>query len=284
MGEVTETLSGSSKKVIYLPDSLFSLLERRGDLDLRGLRSTGGELAKGKEGGRDPLPPPFLLSHEELGKFYLHHLRDVLRIAPEEKLSLVSINPIGLPVKVATVFLKGNTLILESLEQLNAISSPKISCILPLIKGDYLSLAVEGLSQVGVRSILIFEADRSVKRVFPERFSKELKRLAKVVIGASSSARHLYLPTIAIFPSLDEVLERLKGADLILLDIKGSTYKELHLMMREIYLISGPEGGLSERELSLLEEANATKLSLGSQVLKAWLSPILGAYLLKTLL
>ncbi len=284
MGEVTEVLSGNSGKVIYLPDSLFSLFERRGDLDLKGLRSIGGEIAKGKEGGRNPLPPPFLLSHEELGRFYLHHLRDVLRLTPEERLSLVSIDPIGLPVRVATAFLKGSTLLLESLEQFNAIRSPKISCILPLIKGDYLSLAVEGLSQVGVRSILIFEADRSVKRVFPERVSKELKRLAKVVIGASSSARHLYLPTIAIFHSLDEILERLKEADLILLDIKGSTYKEIHLMMREIYLVSGPEGGLSERELSLLEKANATKLSLGPQVFKAWLSPILGVYLLKTLL
>ncbi|MEJ2506258.1 MAG: RsmE family RNA methyltransferase, partial [Ignavibacteriaceae bacterium] len=145
-------------------------------------------------------------------------------------------------------------------------------CIPRLKNPERLKFSIEKCVELGVTNFILFNSERTISK-----FSK-IERWKKIALSAIKQSLHAYLPQIKIVSSLDEISE-LTG-EKILLD-QNAKHKFIFSNRRDknYYFIFGPEGGLSEKEINLFEEAKI--FSLGEYRLRSETAIIKCASLLK---
>ncbi len=154
-------------------------------------------------------------------------------------------------------------------------SEPAPSCRLTVVqailKGDRGELAVEVMTEVGVDTIVPWQAERCVARWRPDREEKALRRWRSAAREAGKQSRRTRFTDVTGRARTADAAARVAGADLaVLLDHEaGQPLSALPLPQTgEIVLIVGPEGGLSPSEAAELTMAGAVPARLGRSVLR----------------
>ncbi len=132
-------------------------------------------------------------------------------------------------------------------------------------------LAVELLTEVGVDTVLPWQAERCVARWRGERASRAVGRWRETAREAAKQSRRCWFPEVAEPVTTTRLAERVAAADLaILLDPDAAA--PLAGMRQpadgEILIIVGPEGGVSPAEAAALGRAGAVPARLGRTVLR----------------
>ena len=136
-----------------------------------------------------------------------------------------------------------------------------------LAKGDRDELAVQAATELGAAGVIPWAAERSVSRWEGLRAAKGRERWASIVREASKQAIRSRVPDVAALATTAH-LAALPGQLLILDPLADLAVTEVPLGPERITLIVGPEGGISAREFGLLTESGATRVRLGSEVLR----------------
>ena len=138
-------------------------------------------------------------------------------------------------------------------------------CMGLIRKRDRLEFAAEKATELGITKLTFFHADHT------EPFNVRVDRLEATVMSAMKQSLRAFLPEITICNSLDEVLSRdMSGTIILQADPDGEDHISVHSEETlRLLMVVGPEGGLSEREMSLLNEQNLAKVSLGDYRLRA---------------
>lgn len=138
-------------------------------------------------------------------------------------------------------------------------------CMGLIRKRDRLEFAAEKATELGITKLTFFHADHT------EPFNVRVDRLEATVMSAMKQSLRAFLPEITICNSLDEVLSRdMSGTIILQADPDGEDHISVHSEETlRLLMVVGPEGGLSEREMSLLKEQNLAKVSLGDYRLRA---------------
>lgn len=151
------------------------------------------------------------------------------------------------------------------------VPSPRLVLVQALAKGDRGELAVELATEVGVDVVVPWAAERCVLRWDGERGSKALARWRSTAREAAKQSRRAWVPEVTDAVDTARLAERLAGAHCALL-LHEAAHAPLAAAALpddgDVVLVVGPEGGMSERELSLLETAGALAVRLGSSVLR----------------
>jgi 16S rRNA (uracil1498-N3)-methyltransferase len=142
---------------------------------------------------------------------------------------------------------------------------------------------VELMTEVGVDVIVPWAAQRCVAQWRPGREDKALARWRSTAREAAKQSRRSRFPQVAELARTADVLARLAGNTApprlaLLLDPGGQATLTAALAAgsrvpaaggeREILLIVGPEGGLSDEESASLAQAGAVPVRLGPAVLR----------------
>ncbi|QYN21553.1 16S rRNA (uracil(1498)-N(3))-methyltransferase [Amycolatopsis sp. DSM 110486] len=141
-----------------------------------------------------------------------------------------------------------------------------------LAKGDRGELAVELATEAGADAIVPWRAARSVARWEDgTRGDKALARWRATARAAAKQARRAHVPDV-IEPVGTRELAQLAATmsrTLVLESGVTSRLTEIDLPdTGDILLVVGPEGGITDNELSTLEAAGATTVRLGPTVLR----------------
>lgn len=136
-----------------------------------------------------------------------------------------------------------------------------------LAKGDRDELAVQAATELGAAGVIPWAAERSVSRWEGAKAAKGRERWAAIVREASKQAIRSRVPDVATLSTTAQLAE-LPGALLILDPLGDVALTDVPLDGDPITLVVGPEGGISPREFALLEEAGATRVRLGAEVLR----------------
>jgi 16S rRNA (uracil1498-N3)-methyltransferase len=153
--------------------------------------------------------------------------------------------------------------------------APAIRIVLAqaLVKGDRGELAVELATETGVDSVVPWRAARCVARWDDgPRGAKALARWRSTAREAAKQARRTWVPPVAEPVSTAHLASLIQSASLgIVLDAAApSGLTDLTLPGDgDVVLVVGPEGGISESELAVLEDAGAQVARLGPTVLRA---------------
>jgi len=149
------------------------------------------------------------------------------------------------------------------------VRTPRIVLVQALAKGDRDELAVQAACELGVDEIVPWQASRSVSRWEGPKAAKGRERWATIVREAAKQAHRAWLPDVVAPVSTTQLAERAREQRVLLLDPTAPVrLSEIEPDDRDLVLVVGPEGGISEEELRRLTEAGAERVILGDTVLR----------------
>ncbi|MDN3445317.1 16S rRNA (uracil(1498)-N(3))-methyltransferase [Microbacterium sp. APC 3901] len=147
--------------------------------------------------------------------------------------------------------------------------SPRIILAQALAKGDRDELAVQAACELGVDEIVPWQASRSVSRWEGPKAVKGRERWSTIVREAAKQAHRAWVPDVSPPATTADLASRASSQRLLLLDPSASTrLSDLEPDGRDLVLVVGPEGGISDDELRRLSDAGAERVLLGNTVLR----------------
>ncbi len=147
--------------------------------------------------------------------------------------------------------------------------SPRIVLVQALAKGDRDELAVQAACELGVDEVVPWQAGRSVSRWEGPKAAKGRERWATIVREAAKQAHRAWVPEVAAPVTTKQLAARASTDRVLLLDPTASVrLSAIQPDGRDLVLVVGPEGGISDEELALLTDAGAERVLLGDTVLR----------------
>jgi 16S rRNA (uracil1498-N3)-methyltransferase len=147
--------------------------------------------------------------------------------------------------------------------------TPRIALAQALAKGDRDELAVQAACELGVDEIVPWQAGRSVSRWEGPKAVKGRERWATIVREAAKQAHRPWVPEVSVPASTGDLATRAGSERVLILDPSATTrLSEIVADDRDIMLVVGPEGGVSDDELARLTAAGAERVLLGDTVLR----------------
>jgi len=148
---------------------------------------------------------------------------------------------------------------------------PSMVVVQALPKGDRGELAVEVLTEVGVAVVVPWAASRCVAVWKGERAAKSADKWRTTAREAAKQARRVWFPTVSDLASTREVAALVAGADLAIVLHEEATNSLATLAVPpvgRVLVVVGPEGGLTDDEVTALTAAGAVPVRLGPEVLR----------------
>lgn len=167
------------------------------------------------------------------------------------------------------------------IETLRTIDPPKptVTVVQALPKSDRAELAVELATEAGADAFLAWQAERCVARWDAAKAGKGLRRWGAVARSAARQSRRPYVPAVESVVSSAQLVamvatEVAGGAVVLALHesatepITGPALTGRLAAADRVFLLVGPEGGISDGEIASLTGAGATAVVLGPSVLR----------------
>jgi 16S rRNA (uracil1498-N3)-methyltransferase len=147
-------------------------------------------------------------------------------------------------------------------------AEPRLWLVQALAKGDRDELAVQAATELGVGGVIPWAAERSISRWDGAKATKGRSRWEAIVREAAKQSIRGWVPEVLDVSSTKTVLA-LSGTVLVLDPTAETPISAAALPTSgEIFLVVGPEGGISSRELELFGGAGAVRVRLGREVLR----------------
>jgi 16S rRNA (uracil1498-N3)-methyltransferase len=150
---------------------------------------------------------------------------------------------------------------------------------------DRMDWLIEKATELGVASIQALQTERSVVKLSADRAAKRVEHWQGVAIAACEQSRRSRIPNIGGPIGLESWLKTLNNGSTANIDkhwllsfredaIPVSTCLSALGPHASCRILSGPEGGLSEREETMAVAAGFVPVSLGPRVLRADTAPL----------
>jgi len=149
--------------------------------------------------------------------------------------------------------------------------TPRLVVVQGIPKSDRIKEAIEILVESGVDLIIPWQADRSISKWQKDSLSK----WESAAFAATKQSRRFRAPEIIDGLSLSQLLEIESETGAILVMHESASKKLSEVVtskfsgLSEIIIVIGPEGGISDSELALLEGAGAHIVGLGPEVFRS---------------
>ena len=215
----------------------------------------------------DDVPPagPFLLTGPE-GR----HAATVRRLRSGEQLMLTDGRG---AVATASVVDVGRGELSVQVGSIERIDRPavQVTLVQAMPKGDRGELAVELATEAGVDDVVPWAAQRCVVRWSAERAANGVEKWRAAARAAAKQSRRPYVPPVAELASTADVVALIGRVPppWSCTTPPPPRFPRLELTeLGDVVLIVGPEGGLTEEELTVFRAAGAVPVRLGPQVLR----------------
>jgi 16S rRNA (uracil1498-N3)-methyltransferase len=196
------------------------------------------------------------------------HAVSVSRVQAGEALRIGNGSGLVMTGVVVSVSPQELTLKVNSVARVPA-ASPAIWLAQALAKGDRDELAVQAATELGVDGVIPWAAQRSIVRWEGAKLRKGHDRWSAIVREASKQALRPWVPEVGELASTRILCSLAGEARMLVLDPQASTaLSGVQPDGRDLVLVVGPEGGISEQELEQLVDAGAEPVSLGATVLR----------------
>ena len=152
-----------------------------------------------------------------------------------------------------------------------------------LPKADKLELVVQKLTELGAARLVPVKMERCVVKLNDKDGQKKQERLQKIAREAAKQCKRGGCLEVAVPQTWKQLRESMAAHDLLLVpweDAQGFGLKaarEAFPEAKDIGIIIGPEGGMSESEVRALEELGAKQITLGPRILRTETAAIAAA-------
>jgi 16S rRNA (uracil1498-N3)-methyltransferase len=138
------------------------------------------------------------------------------------------------------------------------------------VAADKLDWIIEKAVELGVHSILLAPAQRSVVRIAGDRLNKRVDRLRELIVAACAQCGRNRIPSIEASPTLAVSLQTALSGDMrgILLHPEAELPLVRAPLSDGVAVAVGPEGGFDDEELALACRLRYGLYCIGPRVLR----------------
>ena len=171
--------------------------------------------------------------------------------------------------------------VLRVLEQRmsNAEAAVKVSVYMAFPKADKLEHVIQKATELGACEIVAFPSARCISKPDDKSLKKKLERWQKIAASAAEQSGRGAIPEVIVLPSYAAALQRAAEADKSLMFYENEHATTLRMALesstfRTVSLLTGPEGGLEEKEVQQARDAGLQICTLGSRILRCETAPL----------
>ncbi len=204
-----------------------------------------------------------------------HYLKNVLRLKKEEKFVLVGKTEIGL-FRVTDI----NKKYIDAeriFYRIKNSNNKEIKVFQSILKREYMDFTIEKLAELGVTEITPVITERSLKSIN----SKTLERYNKLAIKGMLQSENEFFTKINSPVKLEDI--ELNNCHFIIFYEREKEKKLPEIHSNQISIFIGPEGGLTEKELEILQKKGGEIISPLNSILKAETAAVVFTGLVKCL-
>ncbi|MDO5728005.1 MAG: 16S rRNA (uracil(1498)-N(3))-methyltransferase [Actinomycetaceae bacterium] len=150
---------------------------------------------------------------------------------------------------------------------------PAITLVQALAKGGRDEAAIEMATEVGVDSVIAWQAQRSIAKWPAAKRAKAQAKWENTLKAATKQSRRSRIPALSYAPDTKTLLQQLEGARVLVLHESASERLEnldaAWVNSQEIAVVVGPEGGITDDELDAFAQAGAKVVRIGTTVMRS---------------
>ena len=155
----------------------------------------------------------------------------------------------------------------------------RVSVYMAFPKADKLEHVIQKATELGAYEIVAFPSARCISRPDEKSLKKKLERWQKIAASAAEQSGRGMIPAVRVLPSYAAVLAEAGQADKALMFYENEHATTLRMALESspfhtVSLLTGPEGGLEEREVEQAREAGFQICTLGSRILRCETAPL----------
>jgi 16S rRNA (uracil1498-N3)-methyltransferase len=218
-------------------------------------------------------------------KEQLHHLKDVLRLKVNDKVSLS--DALGNDY-AAVITAVGKTRVEAAVTLMKAAqeSSVKLTLACAIPKNTRFDDVVDFLTQLGVEKLIPMQTERMVVKLDTIRAEEKHTRWLKIAQSAAQQSRRSRIPDISTVTDFKDVISGAAEYDLKLIPYLSGDRKLIKDILastkaKSIIVLIGPEGDFTPEEVALALENGFLPVSLGDTVLRVATAAIAAASYIK---
>ena len=173
------------------------------------------------------------------------------------------------------------SLVVKKRQQSETEAAVRVSVYMAFPKADKLEHVIQKATELGAYEIVAFPSARCISKPDDKSLKKKLERWQKITASAAEQSGRGRIPQVLTVGSYKEALERASQADKAILFYENERATTLRMALeageyQTVSLLTGPEGGLEEREVSQAKEAGLRICTLGSRILRCETAPLCG--------
>lgn len=171
------------------------------------------------------------------------------------------------------------SLVVKHRQESESEARVRASIYMAYSKGDKLEHVIQKATELGAYEIVAFPSARCVSRPDEKSLKKKLERWQKIAASAAEQSGRGRIPEVITAGSYQEALTRAVQADKAILFYENEWATTLRMALEEgvfktISLLTGPEGGLEEKEVAQAQEAGLQVCTLGRRILRCETAPL----------
>lgn len=156
---------------------------------------------------------------------------------------------------------------------------PEVVLVQCVVKGKKMDDIVRMTTELGVSAVHLAVSEHCVVQK-TERDEHKVERLTRVASEAARQSEQAYVPEIVEPASLEQVLLRAPDeAARVALTERSHQPFEVSPTASKLWVVVGPEGGLSARDRGLLANAKFAAVGLGRAILRTETAAVVGVAL-----
>jgi len=212
------------------------------------------------------------------------HISQVLRLQPDNKLSLFNGDGQQYNACIQRCSKQKVEAEIISVTKKSTESPIQFTLALGISKGERIDYALQKAVELGISCFVPLFTERTVVKLKGERLERRLHHWQKIAIAACEQSGRNTLPSIDTAQQFDNWIVKAKqGTQLILHPNATPSLNMLPVPDKSVLLLIGPEGGLSEKEITAAEANGFTPVRLGPRVLRTETAPIAALAAMQTL-
>ena len=154
----------------------------------------------------------------------------------------------------------------------------QVSVYMAFPKADKLEHVIQKATELGTFEIVTFPSARCVSRPDEKSLKKKLERWQKIAASAAEQSGRGRIPQVITLKSFSEALSRACQAEKALMFYEHEEALTLKMALtgtyRTVSLLTGPEGGLEEGEVTQARAAGMQVCTLGKRILRCETAPL----------
>lgn len=157
--------------------------------------------------------------------------------------------------------------------------SLRVSIYMAFPKSDKLEHVIQKATELGAYEIVTFPSARCISKPDNKSIQKKVERWQKIALSAAEQSGRGRIPQVVVLDSFSQALTRAAQADRALMFYEHEEATTLHMALSSgafttVSLLTGPEGGLEEKEVEQARHAGLQVCTLGRRILRCETAPL----------